>query len=207
MFICHVTTNPFFVPTQYGIEDASALLGTTFQWTGSETSDIPEMVNAFEAAIAGGADGIAVALVDLEAFNDPIQAALDAGIPVVVLQRRRPERPNDLRRPGSVRVGRSDGRAHRRARRRGQGRVVHRHAGPAEHPAAHRRCDPGDRASPAPTSSTSRSRRAPSSRRSSTASRPGTSATPTPPGCSPSTPAARKGSARWCKRRAPGTTG
>ena len=83
MFINHVTTNPFFTPTQYGIDDASALLGTTSQWTGSETSDIPEMVNAFEAAIAGNADGIAVAIVDLEAFNDPIQEALDAGIPVV----------------------------------------------------------------------------------------------------------------------------
>jgi simple sugar transport system substrate-binding protein len=83
VFICHVTTNPFFVPTQYGIEDASALLGTSFQWTGSETSDIPEMVNAFDAAVAGGADGIGVAIVDLEAFNDPIQQALDAGIPVV----------------------------------------------------------------------------------------------------------------------------
>lgn len=83
VFINHVTTNPFFVPTQYGIEDASALLGTTFQWTGSETADNAEMVNAFEAAVAGGADGIAVALVDLEAFNDPIQQALDAGIPVV----------------------------------------------------------------------------------------------------------------------------
>jgi simple sugar transport system substrate-binding protein len=83
VFINHVTTNPFFVPTQYGIEDASALLGTTFQWTGSEVADNAEMVNAFEAAVAGGADGIAVALVDLEAFNDPIQQALDAGIPVV----------------------------------------------------------------------------------------------------------------------------
>ena len=83
VFVNHVTTNPFFVPTQYGIEDASALLGTSFQWTGSETSDIPEMVDAFEAAIAGNADGIAVALVDLEAFNDPIDRALAAGIPVV----------------------------------------------------------------------------------------------------------------------------
>jgi simple sugar transport system substrate-binding protein len=78
-----VTTNAFFVPTQYGAEDASALLGTTFQWTGSETSEVSEMVDAFEAAIAGNADGIAVALVDLEAFNDPIDRALAAGIPVV----------------------------------------------------------------------------------------------------------------------------
>ena len=83
VFVNHVTTNPFFVPTQYGIEDASALLGTSFQWTGSETSDIPEMVDAFEAAIAGNADGIAVCLVDLEAFNDPIDRALAAGIPVL----------------------------------------------------------------------------------------------------------------------------
>jgi simple sugar transport system substrate-binding protein len=83
VFICHVTTNPFFTPTQYGIEDASALLGTAFQWTGSELAETAEMVNAFDAAIAGQADGIAVALVDLEAFNDPIQQALDAGIPVV----------------------------------------------------------------------------------------------------------------------------
>ena len=83
VFINHVTTNPFFVPTQYGIEDASALLGTKFQWTGSERADNAEMVNAFEAAIAANADGIAVAIVDLEAFNDPIERALAAGIPVV----------------------------------------------------------------------------------------------------------------------------
>jgi simple sugar transport system substrate-binding protein len=83
VFINHVTTNPFFVPTQYGIEDASALLGTKFQWAGSERADNGEMVNAFEAAIAGNADGIAVALVDLQAFNDPIDQALAAGIPVV----------------------------------------------------------------------------------------------------------------------------
>ena len=84
VFVNHVTTNPFFVPTIYGIEDASALLGIpTPQWTGSEISDIGEMVNAFEAAIAGGANGIAVSLVDLEAFNEPVQEALDAGIPVV----------------------------------------------------------------------------------------------------------------------------
>lgn len=83
VFVNHVTTNPFFTPTQYGISDASALLGTEFQWTGSETSEISEMVDAFESAIAANADGIAVALVDLEAFNDPITRALEAGIPVV----------------------------------------------------------------------------------------------------------------------------
>ena len=83
VFVNHVTTNPFFVPTQYGIEDAQALLGTTSQWTGSEGSVAREMVDAMNSAISGGANGIAVSVVDPEAFNDPIQNALDQGIPVI----------------------------------------------------------------------------------------------------------------------------
>src|SRR5690606_20245262 len=63
--------------------DACALLGVTHQWTGSEGSDIGEMVNAMEAAIGSGADGIGVALVDLEAFNGPVDKAIGAGIPVL----------------------------------------------------------------------------------------------------------------------------
>jgi simple sugar transport system substrate-binding protein len=82
VFVNHVTTNPFFVPTQYGIEDASALLGFDHQWTGSANADVGEMVNAVNAAIAAKADAIAVPIVDPKAFNTPIQKALDAGIPV-----------------------------------------------------------------------------------------------------------------------------
>src|SRR5918995_1351740 len=83
VFLHHATTNPFFVPTQYGIEDAEALLGTTSQWTGSEKSVVSEMVDAMNTAISGNANGIAVSVVDPVAFNDPIQKALDNGIPVI----------------------------------------------------------------------------------------------------------------------------
>jgi simple sugar transport system substrate-binding protein len=41
------------------------------------------MVNAFNSAIASKADGIAVSLIDLHAFNAPVEKALAAGIPVV----------------------------------------------------------------------------------------------------------------------------
>jgi simple sugar transport system substrate-binding protein len=82
VFVNHVTTNPFFVPTQYGIQDACALLGVDYQWTGSETSDVAQMVNAMNAAIAGKADAIAVCLVDPKGFDRPVDAALEAGIPV-----------------------------------------------------------------------------------------------------------------------------
>jgi simple sugar transport system substrate-binding protein len=83
VFVNHVTTNPFFVPTQYGIADACSLLGCTSTWTGSTSSSVPEMVTHFNSAIASAADGIAVSLIDLHAFNGPTATALAKGIPVV----------------------------------------------------------------------------------------------------------------------------
>jgi simple sugar transport system substrate-binding protein len=83
VFVNHVTTNPFFTPTQYGAQDACALLNCTFQWTGSQNSIVAEMVNATNTAISAKADGIAVCVVDKSAFKQPIDNALNAGIPVV----------------------------------------------------------------------------------------------------------------------------
>ncbi len=83
VFVCHVTTNPFFTPTQYGAEDACKLLGAEYQWTGSVNSVVAEMVDATNTAITAKADGLALAVVDKAAFRDPADRALDAGIPVV----------------------------------------------------------------------------------------------------------------------------
>jgi len=83
VFINHVTTNPFFTPTQYGAEDACKLLGCSYQWTGSQNSVVAEMVNATNTAISGKADGLAIAVVDKSAFKAPVDQALNAGIPVV----------------------------------------------------------------------------------------------------------------------------
>jgi simple sugar transport system substrate-binding protein len=83
VFVNHVTTNPFFTPTQYGAQDACALLNCEFQWTGSKDSIVAEMVNATKTAISAKADGIALAVVDKNAFNAPVDQALSAGIPVV----------------------------------------------------------------------------------------------------------------------------
>ncbi|MGH7225726.1 MAG: sugar ABC transporter substrate-binding protein [Gemmataceae bacterium] len=82
VFINHATTHSFFVPTRYGIEDACALFGCSYQWTGSETSDVAQMVNTMNAAIAAKADAIAVAIVDPKGFDAPTARALKAGIPV-----------------------------------------------------------------------------------------------------------------------------
>jgi simple sugar transport system substrate-binding protein len=82
-FVNHVTTNTFFTPTQSGAADACKLLGCSYQWTGSTTANVSEMVNALNSAVTAGVNGIAVSLVDPTAFNSPVAKALSAGIPVL----------------------------------------------------------------------------------------------------------------------------
>jgi simple sugar transport system substrate-binding protein len=83
-FVCHVTTNPFFVPTQYGMQDAAALLGIPKPaWTGSDKSNVPDMVSATNAAISSKANGIALAVISTTAFKTPVANAMNDGIPVV----------------------------------------------------------------------------------------------------------------------------
>jgi simple sugar transport system substrate-binding protein len=83
-FVNHVTTNPFFVPTQYGFQDAAALLGLpTPKWGGSQTSLASEMVSYFNTAISAKASGIAYAGIDATSFKTPTMNAMNAGIPVI----------------------------------------------------------------------------------------------------------------------------
>ena len=83
-FVNHVTTNQFFTPTQYGIADACALLGLpTGKWGGSETSTVSQMTTYMATAVSAKADGIAVAVIDPNAFKGPVENAMNAGIPVL----------------------------------------------------------------------------------------------------------------------------
>jgi len=84
VFVNHVTTNSFFVPTRSGLADAAALLGLPEpQWTGSQGGNVSEMASAFDTAVTSNADGIAIALTDDNAFVDPTKRALAKGIPVI----------------------------------------------------------------------------------------------------------------------------
>jgi len=82
-FVNHVTTNPFFTPTQNGAADACKLLGCSYQWTGSSNANVGEMVNALNSAVSAGVNGIAISLVSNTAFNAPVQKALNAGVPTI----------------------------------------------------------------------------------------------------------------------------
>jgi simple sugar transport system substrate-binding protein len=87
-FVNHVTTNLFFVPTQFGFADAAALLGLPKpKWTGSTDSADSDMVNAINDAITAKADGIATTVINsaptATTFEVPVASAMNAGIPVV----------------------------------------------------------------------------------------------------------------------------
>ena len=83
-FVNHVTTNPFFVPTQYGFAVAAALLDIPVpKWEGSATSTVSQMVGAINDAVAAKAAGIATTVITSTGFTTPISAAMTAGIPVI----------------------------------------------------------------------------------------------------------------------------
>jgi simple sugar transport system substrate-binding protein len=87
-FVNHVTTNLFFVPTQFGMKDAAALLGLPApKWGGSDNSIPSAMVAYMQTAIAAKADGIATTVINSSpsdtTFQTPVAAAMNAGIPVV----------------------------------------------------------------------------------------------------------------------------
>jgi simple sugar transport system substrate-binding protein len=83
VMVNHATTNSFFTPTVYGMQDAGQLFGVQTQWTGSATSEVSEMTNAFSTALNSGADGIACSLIDETAFNSLIARATAANVPVI----------------------------------------------------------------------------------------------------------------------------
>jgi simple sugar transport system substrate-binding protein len=87
----HVTTNVFFTPTQNGAADACKLLGCSYTWTGSATSNVGEMVNSINSAVSSKANGIATTLISPTAFNTPVKQALAAKIPVVAYNADEPQ--------------------------------------------------------------------------------------------------------------------
>jgi simple sugar transport system substrate-binding protein len=84
-FVNHVYSNPFFVPTQYGFQDAAALLDLPKpKWGGSASaSSVQEMVSFLNSAIAAKANGIATTVISSTGFTAPVGNAMNAGIPVV----------------------------------------------------------------------------------------------------------------------------
>lgn len=73
---------PFFNPVKAGAEEAGKSLGATvnFQY-GNGNSD--RIKSLFKTALAAKPDGVALTLIDSNAFDDEVCALVEAGIPVI----------------------------------------------------------------------------------------------------------------------------
>ena len=76
-------TDPFWSVVANGVNQAEIDLGITVEYSAPETFDMPAMAQLIDTAVAAEPDGLVVSLPDVDALGPSIQAAVDAGIPVV----------------------------------------------------------------------------------------------------------------------------
>jgi simple sugar transport system substrate-binding protein len=73
----------FWCVVQNGIETAARELGVNATVLGPDAFDLERVAALIDQAVAAQPDGIALTVTDADLFREPIQSALDAGIPVV----------------------------------------------------------------------------------------------------------------------------
>ena len=83
VFCSHDTLDPLLVATQFGAQDAAALVGCSMQWTGSAKGSAVETARAVRAAVSRKADGIAVSIPDERVLAPALEEASRARVPLV----------------------------------------------------------------------------------------------------------------------------
>jgi simple sugar transport system substrate-binding protein len=73
----------FFEPVKKGMSDASNMLGVESEFMGTVGVDLKAQAEMIGKAAEDGYDGIAVNIIDPEAFDEAIQETIDEGVPVV----------------------------------------------------------------------------------------------------------------------------
>lgn len=76
-------SDPFWSVVANGVNQARDDLGITVEYNAPETFDMVAMGQLIDTAVASEPDGLVVSIPDADALGGPIQAAVEAGIPVV----------------------------------------------------------------------------------------------------------------------------
>jgi simple sugar transport system substrate-binding protein len=75
--------DPFWSVVANGVDQAATDMGVTAEYRAPGTFDMVQMSQLIDAAVASQPDGLIVSIPDADALGPSIQAAVDAGIPVV----------------------------------------------------------------------------------------------------------------------------
>src|SRR5918999_1115668 len=76
-------SDPFWSVAANGVNDAAEDMGVQVEYQAPDTFDMVQMSELIDAAVASEPDGLIVSIPDADALGDSIQAAVDAGIPVI----------------------------------------------------------------------------------------------------------------------------
>jgi simple sugar transport system substrate-binding protein len=76
-------SDPFWSVAANGVDAAAEDMGVTVEYQAPETFDMVAMSDLIDAAVASQPDGLVVSIPDADALGPSIQAAVDAGIPVI----------------------------------------------------------------------------------------------------------------------------
>lgn len=83
LFISPVIHEEFFLPVKKGMRDAAKRMGVEATFTGTEGVDTKAQAAMVTRAVKDGYDGIAVDIIHATDFDQPIEDAIAAGVPVV----------------------------------------------------------------------------------------------------------------------------
>jgi simple sugar transport system substrate-binding protein len=78
--------DPFWSVVQNGVSQAAEDMGVQVEYQAPDTFDIVQMAQSIDAAVASDPDGLVVSIPDADALGESIQAAVDAGIPVISIK-------------------------------------------------------------------------------------------------------------------------
>jgi simple sugar transport system substrate-binding protein len=76
-------SDPFWSVAANGVDAAAEDMGVEVEYQAPDTFDMIQMSELIDAAVASEPDGLVVSIPDADALGDSIQAAVDAGIPVI----------------------------------------------------------------------------------------------------------------------------
>jgi simple sugar transport system substrate-binding protein len=83
IFITCCKDEAFFDPLKRGMADAAQMMNVRCEFTGTPGVDLKTQAELVRKAVAEGYDGIALNIIDADAFNDVVDEALRKGVPVV----------------------------------------------------------------------------------------------------------------------------
>jgi len=93
---CYNTSNPYFLPTKVGAEDAGAQLGIDLEWTGVPDANTVSQIQQFQQLVNTGYQAIVVIPLEADAWIAPIKKATDAGVIVVTANSDAPQSAREL---------------------------------------------------------------------------------------------------------------